>query len=168
MNFDLQTSAVEYTLDTMTKQIDSIQRLITQHPIETVCQVKLIFQLIINICPNLQTRQLTQLIRLQKNQFHQIINHLEDKLQRLQETFQGWLKSSNDLEEQEDHHRIQLGDIPKPKPLTKWQKFKHGLGKLWNVIKAPASKLISALPFSSHLQKGAEAASGLIKHFQKK
>ncbi|CAL6053972.1 Hypothetical_protein [Hexamita inflata] len=61
-----------------------------------------------------------------------------------------------------------MGDIPKPKPLTKWQKFKHGLGKVFNVIKGPAQKLISALPFGGFLNKGAEAASGLIKHFQKK
>ncbi|CAL6111112.1 Hypothetical_protein [Hexamita inflata] len=61
-----------------------------------------------------------------------------------------------------------MGDILKPKPLTGWQKFKRGFGKFFNVIKGPAQKLIGALPFGGFLNKGAEAASGLIKHFQKK
>ncbi|CAL5983344.1 Hypothetical_protein [Hexamita inflata] len=61
-----------------------------------------------------------------------------------------------------------LGDIMKSKPLTGWQKFKRGFGKFFNVIKGPASKLIGALPFGSFLQKGADAASGLINHFKGK
>ncbi|CAL6036488.1 Hypothetical_protein [Hexamita inflata] len=61
-----------------------------------------------------------------------------------------------------------LGDIARPKPLTKWQKFKQGFGKFFNVIKGPASKLIGSFPFGSFLTKGADAASGLINHFKGK
>ncbi|CAL6094455.1 Hypothetical_protein [Hexamita inflata] len=61
-----------------------------------------------------------------------------------------------------------LGDITRQKPLTKWQKFKRGFGKFFNVIKGPASKLIGALPFNGYLKQGADAASGLINHFKGK
>ncbi|CAL5998677.1 Hypothetical_protein [Hexamita inflata] len=43
-----------------------------------------------------------------------------------------------------------------------------GLGKLWGVIRAPAKKLISSLPFGSMVNKVIEGGSGLVKHFQKK
>ncbi|CAL6058696.1 Hypothetical_protein [Hexamita inflata] len=61
-----------------------------------------------------------------------------------------------------------LGAIPKPKPLTGWGKFKAGLSKVWSVIKAPAQKLISSLPFGGLINKGADAASGLINYFKGK
>ncbi|CAL6035458.1 Hypothetical_protein [Hexamita inflata] len=59
------------------------------------------------------------------------------------------------------------GGMKKPKQ-TGWQKFKYGLGKLWNVLKAPAQKLINALPFGGMVNKVIEGGSGLVKHFQKK
>ncbi|CAL6018598.1 Hypothetical_protein [Hexamita inflata] len=64
--------------------------------------------------------------------------------------------------------QFKLGDVARPKPLTGWQKFKRGFGKFFNIIKGPASKLIGSLPFGSFLQKGADAASGLINHFKGK
>ncbi|CAL6081046.1 Hypothetical_protein [Hexamita inflata] len=116
-----------------------------------------------------------------KNKANDLANNIIE--QKVSEDYKPFVRQAVDtlgqIGQMKDRYK-QLGELTKPQPggmpsgsipikkRTGWQRFKQGIGKIWETIKNPAQKLISALPFGGQVNKVSDGMSGLIQHFKTK